>query len=688
MREFFYPQMDLERDLSDSQRCAVTHGEGPLLVLAGAGSGKTRVVTCRIAHLVAATGVAPWRIMAVTFTNKAAGEMRARVREMLGPQAADVWLGTFHATCARLLRMHPGPAGLSRDFAIIDEDDQRTLAGQVLRDLGIVPEVLSAKDLRIRIDRAKQDGLGPDDLPAGRPWAPPVAEAYAEYERRLRASNAVDFGDLLVMAVRMLERDAEVREKLRDRFLHLLVDEFQDTNAIQYRLLRLLVNERRNLCVVGDDDQSIYGWRGARVRNILGFEREFPGAVVVRLEQNYRSASHILESAAAVIERNKARHAKKLWTANAAGEPVRVIAAGDEREEAWEVARLVGELRARGRPLRSAAVFYRINAQSRVIEEAMRARGLPYVVVGGFRFYERAEVKSLLAYLRLLANPADDLSFARIVNVPPRGVGKVTFERLAEHARAAGIPLAAAAATVADVAGIATAAACGLADLAASLERWRAGAVEGPAAVARLVFEESGYAEALRKDRGLDAESRLQNVHELIGSIGEYEREAETPTLTGYLEQVSLQSAADEADTSADRIALMTVHSAKGLEFADVFVVGLEETVFPYQPWAVVDEEREHERERVEEERRLCYVAMTRARERLYLFHAVRRRLFGGAPRCNPPSRYLGDLPDRCVQTAALPGAESQVELAAGRPPQARPAASRSVRPAPVHCTG
>ncbi|NMC71223.1 MAG: UvrD-helicase domain-containing protein, partial [Myxococcales bacterium] len=660
--------MDLARDLSEPQRRAVLHGEGPLLVLAGAGSGKTRVITYRVARLCAEAGVAPWRILAVTFTNKAAGEMRERVRRLLGPDAAQIWLGTFHATCARLLRRWPGPAGLQPDFTIYDDDDSRTLIARVIKDLDIDATLCPPREVQGRIDRAKQDGRGPDDLPVRSSLDELARRVYAEYDARLRQLNAADFGDLLVLTVRMLERHEALREELRERFEHLLVDEFQDTNKIQFRLIELLLNERRNVCVVGDDDQSIYRWRGAEVKNILEFDRRFPGTVVVRLEQNYRSTRNVLSAAAAVVRRNVSRHPKELWTANPAGEPVKVVLAGDEREEAGAVARLVAAAHAEGLALADQAVFYRIHAQSRVLEEALRGRNIPYVVVGGFRFFERAEVKNLLAYLRLLVNPSDDVSFLRIVNVPVRGVGRVSAERLADHARAAGLPLAVAAARAGDIEGLPPAAARALTALAGQLSSWRDALVEGPGEVARRVFDESGYRAALENDRSPDAETRLQNVHELLGSIEEWALEHSEPTLSGYLEHVTLQTAVDELDGKAvDRLPLMTVHSAKGLEFDTVYVAGMEDGLFPY---GLRQDELHDQRERqarLEEERRLAYVAMTRARRRLWLLHAARRQLFGGI-QAYPPSRFLGDLPKDAIEEAVLPGARGASAWAEPQP--------------------
>jgi DNA helicase-2/ATP-dependent DNA helicase PcrA len=648
--------MDFDPELSPPQREAVHHGDGPLLVLAGAGSGKTRVITFRIAELIANAGVAPWRILAVTFTNKAAGEMRERVVKLLGPDASQVWLGTFHATCARLLRRHPEAVGLKPDFTIYDDDDSTALINRLLKELSVDPNLLAARDVRGRIDRAKQDGRGPDGIPRRGTRDELAAQIYAEYDKRLRLANAADFGDLLVLAVKLLEEHEAIREELRERFLHVLVDEFQDTNKIQLRLVQLLVNDRRNVCVVGDDDQSIYRWRGAEVKNILDFPKLYPGAVTVRLEQNYRSTAHILAAASAVVKRNEARHKKELWTANPAGDKVRVVLAGDEREEASAVVRLVETLRVEGLALARQAIFYRINAQSRVLEEALRGRGLPYVVVGGFRFFERAEVKDLLAYLRLLVNPADEASFLRVVGVPPRGIGKVSMDRLQDFARHAGKPLLAAAVEAGNVPDLPTGGARALTALAGQFSTWREALIEGPVAAARRVFEESGYQKMLEDDRSPEAESRLQNVRELLGSIGDWAREHEAPTLSGYLEHVTLQTAVDDLDgQAADRLALMTVHSAKGLEFDTVYVVGMEEGLFPYRH-RDAEGDRHEERARLEEERRLAYVAMTRARKRLWLFHARRRQLFGGE-QILPPSRFLRDLPQEALEEAMLPGA-------------------------------
>jgi DNA helicase-2/ATP-dependent DNA helicase PcrA len=676
--------MDPAQELSDPQRVAVLHGDGPLLVLAGAGSGKTRVITHRVAHLVAARGIRPWRILAVTFTNKAAGEMRERVSRLLGPDAGAAWIGTFHATCARLLRRHGERVGLGPGFTIYDDDDTLALIGRILRERGIEGQAMTPRAVQGRIDRAKQDGLDPDGL-TGQGWIRrTTAEVYREYQARIEAAGAADFGDLLVKCVRLLEREEALREELRGRFEHLLVDEFQDTNRIQLDLVRLLTNDRRNLCVVGDDDQSIYRWRGAEVRNILEFERHFPGATVVRLEENYRSVGNVLAAAGAVVGRIASRHEKTLFTRNPAGDPVRVVRAGDEREEASAVAREAARLRREGTPLAEMAVFYRVNAQSRVLEEAVRGQGLPYVVIGGFRFYERHEVKNVLAYLRLVLNPADDVSFARIVNVPARGIGKVSFERLAAFARGRGIALGAAATLADEVPDMPAAARRALRELAGRLDEWRRGGVEGPLALAERILDESGYRGALLADATDEGRSRLQNVQELLGSIREYAREDASPTLAGYLENVALQSPVDELAAGTDRLALMTVHAAKGLEFDAVFVVGLEEGVFPYRPFDRGERE-EDEREHQDEERRLCYVAMTRARKRLWLLYARCRSLFGGT-KMNAPSRYLDELPDVGVERTDLPGVRGEGGL---RPAGPRGFAAPPARsPGPARATG
>ena len=630
--------------LNSRQREAVVHEGGPLVVFAGAGSGKTRVITYRVAHLISEHGVAPWRILAVTFTNKAAGEMRERLLGLLGEEGSAVRVGTFHATCARLLRRHGQSAGLSKDFTIYDDQDQLALVKRVLRDLGLDEKRYQPKAMAGRINRAKQEVQGPEDIETLDAWSEVVRRVYTAYEERLHQANALDFGDLIYRTVRALENDEAFRDEVVGRFSHVLVDEFQDTNQAQFRLVRLLAEGHRNLCVVGDDDQSIYRWRGADRRNILDFRASFPDATLVKLEQNYRSTKRILRSANAVITRNTEREPKELWTDNEEGDAVLVVRTMDERDEARLVLRGVRELMAQGRSPSDIAVFYRTHAQSRVIEEALRGGNIAYRIVGGMRFYDRAEVKDLLAYLRVMANPADDMSLLRIINTPARGIGKTTITRLLDHAAEQGRGLT-------DILGegaiaqVGNAARKRLAGFHRLICELREVAVSGAplGEIGAEVVNQSGYAEMLRHDDSVEADARFQNVQELVASMDEFERENPESSLADFLENVTLQTSADE-DSGGDRVTLMTVHAAKGLEFPIVMVTGLEEQVFPFKgidPW--------EDPEELEEERRLAYVAFTRAEEKLILSFAAVRRIFG-QQRVGIPSRFLTELPSEDIE--------------------------------------
>jgi DNA helicase-2/ATP-dependent DNA helicase PcrA len=632
---YVQPVLDLS-SLNSRQREAVVHEGGPLVVFAGAGSGKTRVITFRVAHLISVHDVAPWRILAVTFTNKAAGEMRERLLGLLGEQGAAVQVGTFHATCARLLRRHGESFGISKDFTIYDDQDQLALVKRVLRDLGLDEKRYQPKAMAGRINRAKQEVQGPDDIETPDSWAEVVRRVYTTYEERLHQANALDFGDLIYRTVRALESDEAFREAVVGRFSHVLVDEFQDTNHAQFRLVQLLSEGHRELCVVGDDDQSIYRWRGADRRNILDFRASFPDATLVKLEQNYRSTKRILRAANAVIARNTDREPKELWTDNQEGGAILVVRTMDERDEGRLVLRGVRELLSQGQSLSDVAVFYRTHAQSRVIEESLRSANIGYRIIGGMRFYDRAEVKDLLAYLRVMTNPVDDMSLLRIINTPARGIGKTTVTRLLDFAAEQGRSLSELLDDEGVLAQFGSAARkrlgafhglmSGLRDVAAS------GAPLGE--VGAELVNHSGYAEMLRHDDTPEADARFQNIQELVASMDEFEREHPESTLADFLENVTLQTSADEA-AGGDRVTLMTVHAAKGLEFPVVMVTGLEEQVFPFKgidPWEDPDE--------LEEERRLAYVAFTRAKQRLVLSFAAVRRIFG-QQRVGIPSRFL-----------------------------------------------
>jgi DNA helicase-2/ATP-dependent DNA helicase PcrA len=666
--------LDLERDLNDRQLEAVRHAEGPLLVIAGAGSGKTRVITYRVANLVLSHGVRPKRILAVTFTNKAAGEMRERVEQLLG-RDAESWVMTFHSSCARLLRRYGEEAGIDPRFTIYDDQDQKAMVARVLKELDLDDRKYPPRSMQSEINRSKRELMGPADYPRSDFYRENVAKIYELYDRRMADASALDFGDLLYRTVRAMRKNERLRDEIAGLFDHVLVDEFQDTNHVQLELVRQLAAPHRNICVVGDDDQSIYSWRGADLSNILGFEQHFPGARLVTLDRNYRSDGNILKAAHGVVSKLDGRRPKELWTSNEDGQRVAFVEASDEREEARLVARAVRDLRADGLRLSEQAVFYRINAQSRVFEEVFRSLDIPHRVVGGMRFYERAEVKDVIAYLRIVQNPDDLAAFLRVVNTPSRGIGKTTVDRLVAIAAGAGSSAWDAIAEAA-AGGVGKAPAAKLAGFRQMVEAWRGEIAEGPSHLAQRVLDDTGYVARLEQEDTAEADARIENIRELSGSIDDFEAEAEEPTLDRFLELVALQTDVDAADFDGDEVTLMTVHSAKGLEFEAVFVTGLEDGLFPYR--AADEGLFSTATEELSEERRLCYVAMTRARKRLLLTRAVTRRLFGSA-RFDPPSRFLADVPDEILEdlTPARP-VVSLVERGAGsgrRPGPERPRA-------------
>lgn len=633
-------------ELNEPQRQAVAHLKGPLIVFAGAGSGKTRTITYRIANLLATQGVAPYRILAVTFTNKAAGEMRERIEKLTGPEVTrDLWLGTFHSVCARLLRRYHRSAGLGRNFVIYDDGDQKALLTRVLKELGLNDSGYVPKALLGAFSREKREGFGPAESRGEGRLGSIELDIFERYQSALARSDAVDFDDLLLIVTRIAESETPEGVELRGRFSYALVDEFQDTNWIQYRLVRALSRAGRNLCVVGDDDQSIYRWRGADVRLIRNFRKDFPDAMVVKLEQNYRSTRNIVEAALGVIQPAGEREPKVLWTASDAGDPVRVRAVGDEREEATFVASSIRAELAQATLPDQIAVFYRVHAQSRALEEALRSLNVPYQIVGGMKFFERAEVKDLLAYLRLMVNPKSDTDLLRIINVPARGIGDKTVDKLLTVAGENTIGALEALSLLLEGDELGTQAKRKLAEFRALLGGLTlAGANLGPSALARRVLSASGYEDALRKEDNAEADARLGNLEELVGAIAQYEQEVEmqgeTPTLTGYLERITLIANSDLLDASRG-ISLMTVHSAKGLEFDAVFLTGMEETIFPYRG---VDQTHGDSDAELDEERRLAYVAITRARKRLVITHAAVRQLFGRTHYLEP-SRFLADIP-------------------------------------------
>jgi DNA helicase-2/ATP-dependent DNA helicase PcrA len=648
-------------ELNPPQAEAAFHVSGPLLVFAGAGSGKTRVITYRIANLVARERVAPWRILAVTFTNKAAGEMRARLErpDLLGPTARDLWVGTFHATCAKFLRLFPEAIERTRSFVIYDSTDQKAVVTRVLRDMQLDDRRYTPKAVLGRIHKEKQEGRGPDDMNLDSYLDDAIQKAYRKYEEALRAANALDFEDLILSVVRILEapRDgslpAEVlraQEALEKKFDHVLVDEFQDTNTIQYRLLKKLAGRTRNLCVVGDDDQSIYRWRGADVRNIRNFRKDWGDAKVVKLEQNYRSTKNIVSSALAVIAPSPTREPKELFTENDTGTPIRVIGCADERDEAACVVRAIRDARDAGITEKQIAVFYRVHAQSRVLEEALRAVNMPYQIIGGTKFYDRAEIKDAIAYLRVLVNPKSDVDILRVINTPSRGIGNTTVERVASYASMQGISIFEALSRLDEFSeDLGTAPRKRLGQFRELIKLLGEEAKRAaPEEVLRSVLAKSGYKKSLEDEDTAEAEGRLENLAELAGSIADYETEAqargEEPTLDGFLERVSLVADTDvSGEGPLEKITLMTVHGAKGLEFELVLLTGMEEDMFPYrnqEPRSV---------EEMEEERRLAYVAITRARHHLVITHTKQRQIFG-TTRLGIPSRFIGDLPPEAIE--------------------------------------
>lgn len=628
---------ELTAGLNPEQRQAVLHGEGPLLILAGAGSGKTRTLTQRIAYLIRAQKVEPWRILAVTFTNKAAAEMKRRVQQLVGSN--ELWVSTFHAACVRILRREISALGYQSNFTICDDQDQERLLKEVLTELNIGERTLKARGAAQAIDSAKNRGLLPADFDRSDFYGEQVAKVYELYQARMKQANALDFGDLILLTVHLFQTHPEILGRWQERFHYLLVDEFQDTNSIQYRLIRLLAARHHNLCVVGDDDQSIYRWRGAEVGNILNFEVDYPGSVTIRLEQNYRSTRNILAAAGAVVARNVGRKGKSLWTENPTGDPIIIEPLPDDLEEARFVAGEINKLRGSGRHLRDMAILYRINAQSRSLEEALVRERIPYVMFGGVKFYSRMEIKDILAYLRLLINPSDSLAARRIINVPARGIGTTTVERIASlQDEAGGFYPACQLALQRGELGRSGAKVQAFITL---IESFRAKLADFPyPQLTSIIIEESGYGPALLAERSEEAKDRLDNLQQLL--TGMEERFAQEKSLVDYLEDVALVTDLDSYDGSLDRVTLMTVHAAKGLEYPVVFMAGMEEGLFPLA-------RSSESRDELEEERRLCYVGMTRAMEKLYLVHARKRRVFGDY-QFNPPSSFLEAIPISVIE--------------------------------------
>ena len=632
--------MDLSK-LNPEQREAVCTTEGPLLIIAGAGSGKTRVLTHRIAYLLAEKGAAPWQVLALTFTNKAAGEMRERIHTLTGGSSDEMWVLTFHACCARILRMEIERLGYERTFAIYDDADQQTLLRRIIKELNLSDKVYTPRMLSSAISDAKNHSLHPERFLRESHAAQPVIDVFQRYQKALRQNNALDFDDLLLKVLELFERFPEALEKYQRRFRYILVDEYQDTNMAQYHIVRQLAAIHNNLCVVGDDDQSIYGWRGADIRNILEFEKDFPGTKTIRLEQNYRSTERILEAANRVITNNSTRKQKTLWTANKGGDPIELFEARDERDEAAHICgSILSGVRQEGLRYSDYAILYRTHAQSRVLEMYLQSYDIPYKVYGGLSFFQRAEVKDILAYLRLLQNPSDDVAFLRAVNTPKRGIGESSLAQLQSAAAAQGLPLFAAAMAgdgvlppklAARFASFCTAmqevySSIGVRPLADSIE---------------LLLSVIRYDAYLREDKKENYETRAEIVQELIGYAKQFESDlggGDHDVLQAFLETVALFASTDTMDEDAGQVSMMTLHCAKGLEFPIVFLTGMEDDLFPSQ-------QSRYDPQKLEEERRLCYVGITRAQKKLILTRAGQRMLYGRIEAALP-SMFLDELAD------------------------------------------
>jgi DNA helicase II / ATP-dependent DNA helicase PcrA len=626
--------------LNEPQREAVLHGQGPLLILAGAGSGKTRVLTHRIAHMVQTGKARPGEILAITFTNKSAQEMRERVEMLVGARTRAMWVMTFHSACARMLRSDAHRLGYTRGFTIYDEADSVRLVKRCIEELDVDPKRFTPRAIKRQISDAKNQLL---DAAAYRQkvgsfFEQTAADVYELYEQRAHTMNAMDFDDLLVRTVNLLELFPEVRQRYQHNFQHVLVDEYQDTNRAQYRWLQILSEEHRNLAVVGDDAQSVYGFRGADIRNILDFEDDYPDAQVVKLEQNYRSTQNVLSAANALIQNNRSQKPKSLWTEAGEGDPISVRELEDEHAEARYVAGEIERLVDGGGSRDEVAVFYRANAQSRVLEDTLVRYGVGYQIIGGTRFYERAEIKDALGYLTLLVNPQDVVAFQRVVNSPRRGIGDTTQGRIAGHANTLGEAIWDIALRPEDIPGLGAAAIKAVGRFMSVMERLRERA-EGDVSVGDLLDEtltETGYVDALKAERTIEAEGRVENLEELVSVAREYDAQADEPSVEEFLQQVALFSEQDNLTDDEGIVTLMTLHNAKGLEYPVVFMIGMEDGVFPHM--------RSIEAGDIEEERRLCYVGVTRAMRSLYLTHARTRALYGGRE-WNVPSRFLAEIP-------------------------------------------
>ena len=640
--------MSIYDTLNKQQKEAVFHTRGPLLLLAGAGSGKTRVLVHRIAYLIEEEQVNPWNIMAITFTNKAAGEMRERVDDMIGFGAENIWVSTFHSTCVRILRRHIDLLGYENSFTIYDTDDQKTLIKEVCKYLQIDTKMFPERSLMSAISKAKDEFLSPSEYEAehrGDFHKTKVASVYKEYQKRLKANNALDFDDLLFKTVELVQFHPEILEKYQERFRYIMVDEYQDTNHVQFLFVSMLAGKYRNLCVVGDDDQSIYKFRGANIYNILNFEKKYEDATVIKLEQNYRSTQNILNAANGVIRHNIGRKDKTLWTDNEAGELVSFCQYDSEYEEAEQIVNKIEQLTKDGTArLQDIAILNRTNAQSRVFEEKFLLKNIPYKIVGGVNFYQRKEIKDLISYLKVVNNGQDDLAVRRIINVPKRGIGLTTVDRIQEYAIGRGISFLDSAYEVENIAGMSRAIGK-IQDFTNLIDDFREQA--NRMSVSELfsyIIEQTGYVDELAAEKTEEAEGRIENIDELLNKIVSYEESAEEPTLNELLEEIALVADIDNLENDTEAVVIMTLHSAKGLEFPYVFMGGMEDGMFPSYMTIVADDQDE-----LEEERRLCYVGITRAKKQLFL-SAARKRMIRGQTQFNKVSRFINEIPRELLE--------------------------------------
>lgn len=676
--------------LNPQQQKAVQTTNGALLLMAGAGSGKTRVLTHRIAYLLGEKGVAPWNVLAITFTNKAAREMRERIDKLVGPEAEDIWISTFHSMCVRILRRDIDRIGINRNFTILDAGDQLTVVKKIMKERNIDPKKFEPRSILAGISNAKNELLSADKyakkITTADPYEKLTSDVYTEYQKRLLKNNSLDFDDLIMTTIQLFERIPEVLEFYQRKFQYIHVDEYQDTNKAQYLLVKHLASRFKNLCVVGDSDQSIYRWRGADISNILSFEKDYENAQVILLEQNYRSSQNILNAANAVIEKNSNRKPKKLWTDNQIGSKISYYRAATEKDEAYFVAKKIrDDIQMGNRKYTDFAVLYRTNAQSRMIEEIFLKSNIPYKIVGGTKFYDRKEIKDILAYLRLIGNPDDEISFARIINMPKRGVGATSIDKIINYGVQNGISLTAVLDEIEHV-GVSAKITKAVKEFAGLLHNWVN--MQEYLSVTELVeevIEKTGYRDMLKNERSLEAEGRLENLDEFLSVTQTFESQSEDKSLVAFLTDLALVADIDRVDedpTAGEEVILMTMHSAKGLEFPVVFIVGLEEGIFPHTRSLMEEDE-------MQEERRLAYVGITRAEEELYLSNAQMRTLFGRTS-MNAASRFITEIPSELVESLNETAPKRETSFGAkGRTTSATTTRSRSAfgRPA-VKTTG